>query len=105
MPVSILRCTWARRPRAQAAASICSRRVTEEAVESAGLLSYLEARGLTPGARVTILARSEALDSLTLDGPLGRATLGLRPAGLVRVVPGDVDPALFHRMPERLART
>ncbi len=76
-------------------------RITEEAEEDAGLLSYLEARGLRPGAAVTILARSESLDSLTLDGPLGRATLGLRPAGLVRVIAGDADPALFHKVPAR----
>jgi hypothetical protein len=74
-------------------------RITEEAEEDAGLLSYLEARALTPGASITILARSESLDSLTLDGPRGRATLGLRPAGLVRVLPGEADPALFHRVP------
>ncbi len=74
-------------------------RITEEAEEDAGLLSYLEARGLRPGAHVTILARSESLDSLTLDGPFGRATLGLRPAALVRVLPGEADPALFHRVP------
>jgi DtxR family Mn-dependent transcriptional regulator len=74
-------------------------RITEEAEEDAGLLGYLEARALTPGARVSILARSESLDSLTLDGPRGRATLGLRPASLIRVLPGDADPALFHRVP------
>jgi DtxR family Mn-dependent transcriptional regulator len=74
-------------------------RITERAEESPELLSYLEARGLVPGAHVTILARSAALDALTLDGPLGRATLGLRPAGLVRVIPGVADPALFHRVP------
>ena len=79
-------------------------RITEEAEEDAGLLSYLEARALTPGARVTILARSESLDSLTLDGPRGRATLGLRPAALVRVIPGEADPALFHRVPAQPAR-
>ena len=50
---------------------------------------------------MTILARSESTDSLTLDGPLGRATLGLRPASLIRVLPGDPDPALFHRVPAR----
>lgn len=76
-------------------------RITEEAEEDAALLSYLEARALTPGASVTILARSESLDSLTLEGPRGRATLGLRPAQLVRVLPGDADPALFHRVPDR----
>jgi DtxR family Mn-dependent transcriptional regulator len=76
-------------------------RITEEAEEDAGLLSYLEARALTPGAHVTILARSESLDSLTLDGPRGRATLGLRPASLIRILPGEADPALFHRVPAR----
>lgn len=74
-------------------------RITEEAEEDAGLLSYLEARGLRPGAPITILARSGSLDSMTLDGPLGRATLGLRPAALIRVLPGEADPALFHRVP------
>ncbi|HEY6012535.1 MAG TPA: metal-dependent transcriptional regulator, partial [Candidatus Limnocylindrales bacterium] len=74
-------------------------RVTEEAEEDSGLLGYLEARGLRPGAGIAILARSESLDSLTLDGPLGRATLGLRPAALIRVLQGEPDPALFHRPP------
>jgi DtxR family Mn-dependent transcriptional regulator len=74
-------------------------RITEEAEEDAGLLSYLEARALKPGAHITILARSESLDSLTLDGPRGRATLGLRPAALIRVLPGEADPALFHTVP------
>lgn len=76
-------------------------RITEEAEEDAGLLSYLEARALTPGAHITVLARSESLDSLTLDGPIGRATLGLRPASLIRVLPGEADPGLFHQVPER----
>jgi DtxR family Mn-dependent transcriptional regulator len=76
-------------------------RITEEAEDDKGLLSYLEARALRPGAAITVLARSESLDSLTLDGPLGRATLGLRPASLVRVLEGDADPDLFHRVPDR----
>ena len=50
---------------------------------------------------ITILARSESLDSLTLEGPIGRATLGLRPAALIRVMLGDADPGLFHRVPAR----
>jgi hypothetical protein len=49
---------------------------------------------------VTVLANSESLDSLTLEGPRGRATLGLRPAALIRVLPGDADPGLFHRVPD-----
>jgi DtxR family Mn-dependent transcriptional regulator len=76
-------------------------RITEAAEEDPGLVSYLEARGLRPGARATILARSESTDSLTLEGPLGRATLGLRPAGLIRVLEGEPDPALFHQVPGR----
>ena len=74
-------------------------RITEEAEEDAGLLSYLEARALTPGCPVTVLARSESLDSLTLEGPRGRATLGLRPAALSGSCRGDADPALFHHVP------
>jgi DtxR family Mn-dependent transcriptional regulator len=77
-------------------------RITEEAEEDAGLLSYLEARALTPGAHVTILSRSESLDSLTLEGPRGLATLGLRPAALIRVIPGEADPSLFHHVPPPL---
>ena len=76
-------------------------RITEAAEEDTGLVSYLEARGLRPGVQVTILARSESTDSLTLEGPLGRATLGLRPAGLIRVLSGEPDPALFHQVPGR----
>lgn len=76
-------------------------RITEEAEEDKALLSYLEARALTPGAPITVLARSGSLDSLTLQGPIGRATLGLRPASLIRVLPGDADPSLFHRLPPR----
>jgi len=76
-------------------------RITEAAEEDGGLVSYLEARGLRPGAQVTVLARSESTDSLTLEGPLGRATLGLRPASLIRVLPGEPDPTLFHRVPSR----
>ncbi len=79
-------------------------RITEAAEEDTGLLSYLEARGLRPGAQVTVLARSDATDSLTLEGPLGRATLGLRPASLIRVLPGDPDPSLFHHVPTIPAR-
>ena len=79
-------------------------RITEEAEEDAALLSYLEARALTPGAPISILSRSESLDSMTLEGPLGRATLGLRPAALIRVLPGEADPSLFHRVPAGVDR-
>ena len=76
-------------------------RITEEAEEDAGLLSYLEARALMPGAHITILARSESLDSLTLDGPArpgdARAAARVARAG----PPGEADPALFHTRPGR----
>ncbi len=88
----------------EAGARVTIYRITEEAEEDPGLLSYLEARALLPGAHVTVLARSESLDSMTLDGPRGRATLGLRPAALIRVLPGEADPALFHRVPGPVAR-
>jgi DtxR family Mn-dependent transcriptional regulator len=76
-------------------------RITEAAEDDHGLVSYLEARGLRPGAQVTILARSESTDSLTLEGPLGRATLGLRPASLIRVLGGAPDPELFPQVSHR----
>jgi DtxR family Mn-dependent transcriptional regulator len=76
-------------------------RITEAAEEDGGLVSYLQARGLRPGAQVTIMARSESTDSLTLEGPRGRVTLGLRPARLIRVLEGEPDPALFHTVPGR----
>ena len=76
-------------------------RITEAAEDDTGLVSYLEARGLRPGVQVTILARSDSTDSLTLEGPLGRATLGLRPASLIRFLVGDPDPTLFHHVPSR----
>ncbi len=80
-------------------------RITEAAEDDPALLSYLEARALTPGARIEVLARSQSLDAVTLEGPIGRATLGLRPAAFVRVLRGDPDPALFHRVPERVRRS
>ena len=73
-------------------------RVTEAAEADGALLSYLEARGLVPGAPVSVLSRSSSLDSLTLDGPIGRATLGLRPATLIHVLQGKIDQKLFHRV-------
>jgi DtxR family Mn-dependent transcriptional regulator len=99
--------TARRRPRGEplsdvdSGARVTIYRITEAAEEDTGLLSYLEARGLRPGSQVTVLARSGSTDSLTLEGPFGRATLGLRPASLVRVLQGEPDPALFHRVPER----
>jgi DtxR family Mn-dependent transcriptional regulator len=77
-------------------------RITEEAEEDAELLVYLEKAGLVPGARARVVEVSTGRDSLTIDGPRGRGTMGLRPAALIRIIPGEADPALFHQVPEAL---
>ncbi|HWH23983.1 MAG TPA: metal-dependent transcriptional regulator [Candidatus Limnocylindria bacterium] len=74
-------------------------RITEEAEEDIELLSYLEQAGLVPGAAATVVEVSAGRDTLTIDGPRGRSTLGLRPASLIRVLPGRADPGLFHSVP------
>ena len=101
------RATEARRPKGEPLAALEAGeaatiyRVTEAAEADAALLGYLEARGLVPGAKITVLSRSTSLDSLTLDGPIGKASLGLRPAALVQVMRGAVDASLFHQIPAR----
>jgi DtxR family transcriptional regulator, Mn-dependent transcriptional regulator len=79
-------------------------RITEEAEEDVELLSYLEQAGLVPGILARVVEISPGRETVTLDGPHGRSMLGLRPAGLIRVLPGRADPDLFHRVPEPLAR-
>jgi DtxR family Mn-dependent transcriptional regulator len=74
-------------------------RITEEAEEDADLLRYLDEHGLRPGTAARVVEVSTGRDSLTLNGPRGQATMGLRPAALIRVLPGRADPALFHRVP------
>jgi DtxR family Mn-dependent transcriptional regulator len=76
-------------------------RITEEAEEDAALLSYLQARGLRPGAAILVTASSAALGTLTLEGPRGSATLGMEPASKLHVLPGEADARLFHRVPAR----
>jgi DtxR family transcriptional regulator, Mn-dependent transcriptional regulator len=74
-------------------------RITEEAEEEADLLVYLEQEGLVPGVLARVVDVSAGRDSITLEGPHGRSTMGLRPAALIRVLPGRADAALFHRIP------
>jgi DtxR family transcriptional regulator, Mn-dependent transcriptional regulator len=74
-------------------------RITEEAEEDVGLLTYLEGQDLVPGAMARVIEVSRSREAITLDGPRGRTTLGLRPAGLIRILPGRGDPSLFHRIP------
>jgi len=78
-------------------------RITEEAEEDAELLVYLEREGLVPGVRARVEEISRARDSVTFVGPRGQGSLGLRPASLIRVLPGEADPALFHRVPDAIA--
>jgi DtxR family Mn-dependent transcriptional regulator len=78
-------------------------RITEEAEEDADLLVYLEQQGLVPGTVAHVVDVSAARDSITLDGPNGRSTMGLRPAALIRVLPGVADPGLFHSVPAAIA--
>jgi hypothetical protein len=78
-------------------------RITEEAEEDADLLVYLQEQGLTPGVTVNVGDVSTSRDSITLDGPMGRSTMGLRPASLIRVLPGVADPGLFHQVPSAVA--
>ena len=75
-------------------------RITEEAEEDVELLSYLEQHQLVPGTLARITDVSTSRDSVTIEGPTGTSTMGLRPAGLIRVLPGRADPALFHTLPE-----
>jgi DtxR family transcriptional regulator, Mn-dependent transcriptional regulator len=79
-------------------------RITEEAEEDADLLVYLQEQGLTPGVTVQVADVSTSRDSITLDGPRGRSTMGLRPASLIRVLPGTADARLFHQVPASVAR-
>lgn len=87
---------------AEAGTEVTIFRITEEAEEDVDLLSYLEEHHLVPGALTRVVEVSVARDSISLDGPLGSSTMGLRPAGLIRVLPGRGDPALFHKVPFRL---
>jgi DtxR family Mn-dependent transcriptional regulator len=74
-------------------------RITEEAEEDVELLTYLEQGGLVPGVVASVAEVSVGRDSITIVGPRGRSSMGLRPAALIRVLPGRADPALFHKVP------
>ena len=79
-------------------------RITERAEEDKALLHDLEEQALVPGARATVVEVSVARDMLTLDGPRGRSSIGLRPAALIRVLPDEADPGLFHHIPDGIGR-
>lgn len=77
-------------------------RITEEAEEDIELLSYLEQQRLFPGTVARVSDVSHGRDSLTIEGPRGQSTMGMRPASLIRVLPGRADAGLFHQLPETL---
>ncbi|MEO7118596.1 MAG: metal-dependent transcriptional regulator [Candidatus Limnocylindrales bacterium] len=79
-------------------------RITEEAEEDNELLVYLEQSGLVPGTLARVTEVSVGRDSITLEGPRGASTMGLRPASLIRVLPGRADPSLFHQVPAGVAK-
>jgi DtxR family Mn-dependent transcriptional regulator len=87
---------------AQPGTDVTIYRITEEAEEDIELLTYLERAALVPGTQARVVDVSAGRDAITLDAPSGTASIGLRPAALVRVLPGPVDQSLFHRVPERL---
>jgi len=80
-------------------------RITEEAEEDRDLLVHLESQAFFPGTLVHVEDVSPALESVTVAGPRGRTTIGLRPARLIRVLPGQPDANLFHTVPERSSAT
>ncbi|MGZ6312509.1 MAG: metal-dependent transcriptional regulator [Candidatus Limnocylindrales bacterium] len=79
-------------------------RITEQAEEDKELLAYLEQQDLIPGTHATVVEVSGARDSITIEGPRGSSSMGLRPAALIRILPGEADPALFHRVPLAASR-
>lgn len=74
-------------------------RITEQAEEDKELLRYLEEQDLVPGTHATVIEVSLARDAITLEGPRGSSSMGLRPAALIRILPGEADRSLFHQMP------
>lgn len=87
---------------AQPGSEVTIYRITEEAEEDIELLSYLEREQLVPGTVARVIEVSAGRDAVTLDGPRATSTLGLRPASLIRVLPGRADPSLFHQVPESI---
>jgi DtxR family transcriptional regulator, Mn-dependent transcriptional regulator len=86
--------------RAEAGTEVTIYRITEEAEEDIELLTYLEQAGLVPGTVALVEEVSAGRETVTLSGPHGQSMLGLRPASLIRVLPGRADQALFHRVPQ-----
>ena len=55
----------------------------------------------SPTARLEVHEVAEHIGTMTMTGPAGEVTLGLTAAAKLRALPGQADPSLFHRVPER----
>ena len=82
-------------------------RVTEEAEEDARLLTFLQENGVRPGNLFEVVDVATHIGTMTMRRVAGGAddghevTIGLAAAAKLRMLEGHVDPALFHRVPER----
>jgi DtxR family transcriptional regulator, Mn-dependent transcriptional regulator len=86
---------------ASAGSEITILRVTEEAEEDARLLTFLQENGVRPGSVLRVEEVAEHIGTMTLEGRVGRVTLGLVAAAKIRMLEGRADPGLFHTVPER----
>lgn len=74
-------------------------RVTEEAEEDARLLTFLQENGVRPGRVFRVSEVAEHIGTMTLEHGGAGVTLGLVAAAKLRVLEGQADASLFHRVP------
>jgi DtxR family Mn-dependent transcriptional regulator len=65
--------------------------ISEELEEDAGILKYLDAHGLRPGAVIRVLEVVPSLDVLVLETDDGKVSLGLAAAARIRAMPARVS--------------
>ena len=87
---------------APAGTEITVLRVTEEAEEDARLLTFLQENEMRPGAQFSVRDVAGHIGTMTLAREGHEVTLGLVAAAKIRVLPGEADAGLFHRVPTRL---
>lgn len=76
-------------------------RVTEEAEEDARLLTFLQENEIRPGSVFDVIDVADHIGTMTLRRDGREVTVGLVAADKLRVLPGEADSSLFHRVPER----
>jgi len=92
---------------AAAGSEVTILRVTEEAEEDARLLTFLQEHGVRPGNAFAVTDVAAHIGTMTMRRMGGGAddgrevTLGLVAAAKLRMLDGQPDPSLFHRVPER----